>query len=101
MSGLRKIDMVGIRFGAQMSDFGFLIPQTCPPAVAWKTKAGHLKPTFKLKPERRDNLPQKIIMRSENEFLKKYQGINLNDGIKFCFLLGFSGPDAVFALDHG
>jgi hypothetical protein len=34
-------------------------------------------------------------------YLKKYQGINLYNGIKFLFLLGFSGADAVFALDDG
>jgi hypothetical protein len=40
-------------------------------------------------------------MRSDTKFLEKYQGINFNNGIKFLFLLGFSGADAVFALDDG
>jgi len=36
-----------------------------------------------------------------NLLLKEYQRINFNDGTKFCFLIGGSGPDAVFALDDG
>jgi hypothetical protein len=71
----------------KMSDLRSFIPETCLPAIARRAKAGHPTPETYFLPD--------------TEFLEKYQGINLNNGIKFPFLLGFSGADAVFAFDDG
>jgi len=77
-------------FRCQIKGFNFLTPETCLPAIARRAKAGHLI-----------RLRRKTYFLPDTEFLEKYQGINLNNGIKFPFLLGFSGADAVFAFDDG